>query len=98
MDQPLKEKIGGKSRILVAPLDWGLGHATRCIPVIRELLLQNCDVWLAGEGAQKELLKTEFPGLPFLDLPGYRIMYAKTKKGLIWKMIQQGPKMRRAIL
>ncbi len=98
MDQLLKEKIMGKPRILVAPLDWGLGHATRCIPVIRELLEQHCDVWLAGEGRQKELLKTEFPDLPFLDLPGYRIIYAKTKKGLIWKMIQQGPKIRRAIL
>jgi len=98
MNQLLKEKTQGKSRILVAPLDWGLGHATRCIPIIRELLAQACDVWLAGEGAQQELLKTEFPELPFLELPGYRIHYAKTARGLIWKMIQQGPKMRRAIL
>ncbi|NOT50007.1 MAG: glycosyl transferase family 28 [Chitinophagaceae bacterium] len=98
MDQPLKEKKKGKPRILVAPLDWGLGHATRCIPIIKELLLQGCEVWLAGEGRQKELLKTEFPELPFLDLPGYRIVYAKTKKGLLWKMIQQGPQLRRAIL
>ena len=98
MNQPPKEKTQGKPRILVAPLDWGLGHATRCIPIIRELLGQGCDVWLAGEGAQKQLLKTEFPDLPFLELPGYRIHYAKTAKGLIWKMIQQGPKLRRAIL
>ncbi len=98
MNQLPKEKIQGKLRILVAPLDWGLGHATRCIPVIRELLAQGCDVWLAGEGAQEQLLKTEFPELPFLPLPGYRIHYAKTARGLIWKMIQQGPKMRRAIL
>lgn len=104
MDQPVKEKtrllhgqVPGKTRILLAPLDWGLGHATRCIPIIRELLAQNCDVWLAGEGIQKELLKTEFPDLPFLDLPGYRIRYAKTKRGLLWKMIRQGPKIRRAI-
>ena len=98
MDHPLKEKTPGKPRILVAPLDWGLGHATRIIPIIRELLVQGCEVWLAGEGAQEHLLKTEFPQLPFLNLPGYRIHYAKTKKGLLWKMIQQGPKMRRAIL
>ncbi|MEI2737842.1 MAG: glycosyltransferase [Chitinophagaceae bacterium] len=105
MNQPLKEKSVGKpclsgrqARILVAPLDWGLGHATRCIPIIRELLAQGCYVWLAGEGAQEQLLKTEFPELPFLELPGYRIHYAKTARGLIWKMIQQGPKMRRAIL
>ena len=98
MNQPFSEKNGGKPRILIAPLDWGLGHATRCIPIVRELLAQGCDVWLAGEGAQEQLLKTEFPDLPFIELPGYRIHYAKTAKGLIWKMIQQGPKLRRAIL
>lgn len=88
---------GGQARILVAPLDWGLGHATRCIPIIRELLVQGCEIWLAGEGAQQRLLQEEFPALPFLTLPGYRIRYAKTASGLIWKMIQQGPKLRRAI-
>jgi len=97
MNQVFREKVRGKTRILIAPLDWGLGHATRCIPIIRELLAQGCDVWLAGERAQERLLKDEFPDLPFLELPGYRIRYAKTKWGLVWKMIQQGPKMRRAI-
>ncbi len=97
MDNPSGEKISGKPRILVAPLDWGLGHATRCIPIIRELLAQGCEVWLAGEGVQEQLLKPEFPELPFLDLLGYRIRYAKTPRGLIWKMIQQAPQIRRAI-
>lgn len=87
----------GKPRFLVAPLDWGLGHATRCIPIIRELLAQGAEVILAGEGMQEQLLKTEFPDLLFLSLPGYRIRYAKTKKGLAWKMILQGPKIKRAI-
>jgi uncharacterized protein (TIGR00661 family) len=86
-----------KPRILVAPLDWGLGHATRCIPIVQELLALHCDVWLAGEGIQEELLKTEFPDLPLLSLPGYRIRYSKTAKGLAWKMIQQGSKINRAI-
>ena len=111
MDQPFSENLQGKpyqsgrqaqlsgrqARILAAPLDWGLGHATRCIPIIRELLAQGVDVWLAGEGAQESLLKAEFPELPFLALPGYRINYSKTASGLFWKMIQQGPKMRAAI-
>jgi uncharacterized protein (TIGR00661 family) len=81
-----------KTRILVAPLDWGLGHATRCIPIIRELLNQNCDVWLAGENSQKALLGSEFPDLPFVDLPGYRIQYARAKKIFTWKIIMQVPK------
>lgn len=97
MNQPVKDKLPGKLRILVAPLDWGLGHATRCIPIIKELLAQDCDVWLAGEGAQEELLKTEFPDLPMLELSGYNIKYAKTKKGLFWKMVQQSPKLNMAI-
>lgn len=97
MNQPRGDKTAEKPRILVAPLDWGLGHATRCIPIIRELMLQGADVWLAGEGAQEELLKAEFPELPFLSLPGYRVQYAKTSRGLIWKMLQQGPKIQRAI-
>ena len=104
MEQPVEEKYlspehagPGKPRILVAPLDWGLGHATRCIPLIGELLAQGADVWLAGEKAQEQLLQMEFPDLPFLHLPGYRIQYAKTGKGLLWKMIKQGPQLRRAI-
>jgi len=97
MDQVLNQEMAGKPRILVAPLDWGLGHATRCIPIIKELLAQECDVWLAGEGAQESLLKAEFPQLPFLLLQGYRVNYAKTGRGLTWKMIKQWPKMQRAI-
>lgn len=97
MEPPFSPEITVKPRILIAPLDWGLGHATRCIPIIRELLAQGANVWLAGEGAQEQLLREEFPALPFVPLPGYRIRYAKTSAGLIWKMMQQIPKMKKAI-
>ena len=43
---------GTKKRVLVAPLDWGLGHATRCIPLIFKLLQQNCEVVVAAEGEE----------------------------------------------
>jgi UDP:flavonoid glycosyltransferase YjiC (YdhE family) len=86
-----------KPHVLVAPLDWGLGHATRCIPIIKELLRQGVVVWLAGENAQEKLLKAEFPGLPFLSLPGYRIFYAKTGIGVLKNIFFQIPKMLRAI-
>lgn len=97
MDQSLNEKKQGKPRILVAPLDWGLGHATRCIPIIRELLAQGCEVWLAGEGTQKELLKTEFPELPFLQLEGYRVGYSRSAVGLLLNIFRQIRKIIRAI-
>ena len=80
--------LAGK-KLLVAPLDWGLGHATRCVPVIRDLVNSHCEVWLAGEGAQEKLLREEFPSLPFLPLKGYRIKYAKT--GFTGKILLQVP-------
>ncbi len=85
------------ARILVAPLDWGLGHTSRCIPLIRELLARQAEVWLAGDEVQKNLLLDEFPGLPFLPLEGYNIRYAGAGRNMTWKMIRQIPKINKAI-
>jgi uncharacterized protein (TIGR00661 family) len=86
--------LAGK-KLLVAPLDWGLGHATRCVPVIRDLLNYHCEVWLAGEESQEKLLREEFPSLPFLPLKGYRIKYART--GFTGKILLQVPSILRSI-
>lgn len=84
-------------RLLVAPLDWGLGHATRCIPVIRELLRQGCHVSIAASGRGMALLQQEFPLLPMLHLPGYAIEYAATGWGLAVKIVAQIPRLLLAI-
>ena len=80
-----------KQRVLVAPLDWGLGHATRCIPIIQALLIQGHEVILAADGAIATLLHTEFPSLEMLKLKGYHIKYAKTGIGLPFQLIKQLP-------
>ena len=85
-------KLRRKFRILVAPLDWGLGHATRCVPIVKELLGNDCDVWLAGEGLQEALLRSEFSYLPFLHLTGYNIKYSRTSEGLLLKLLLQMPR------
>ncbi len=89
INQPSKDISAEKPRILVAPLDWGLGHATRCIPIIRELLAQDAEVWLAGEGLQQELLQQEFPDLRFLPLAGYKVKYATSGIGLMFNILSQ---------
>lgn len=66
-----------KKRILVAPLNWGLGHATRCIPIIRQLLKQDYEPVLASDGQSLQLLKQEFPELTAIELPSYHIRYAQ---------------------
>lgn len=88
---------GNKSCVLVAPLDWGLGHATRCIPVIKELLSLNYTVLIGASKSTEVLLKNEFPQLTFLPIDGYNITYSKTKVGLWIKLITQLPKIARCI-
>lgn len=63
-------------RVLVCALDWGLGHATRCIPVVKELRRQGAEVFLASSGDAGKLLQREFPELSYHELPGYRPAYA----------------------
>lgn len=92
MNEGRNGETPSKYRILVAPLDWGLGHATRCIPVIKELLANDYDVVLAGEGAQEALLRSEFPELHFLKLDGYRVSYAKNPRWFAFNMMLQVPR------
>lgn len=83
--------------VLIAPLDWGLGHATRCIPIISNLINSGCKVVIATEGVQENLLKREFPELHFVHLDGYRILYAKRKRWFSLKILLQLPKIWSAI-
>lgn len=83
--------------ILIAPLNWGLGHATRCIPIIRALLLHGFTPIIASDGMSLDLLRKEFPTLQTLELPSYQIEYPKNGTFFKLKMIQNVPKMLRAI-
>lgn len=67
--------LSNQKRILVAVLDWGLGHATRSIPVIRCLLDNQCQVEIAGNGLSLELLRAEFPSLRYYEIASYRVNY-----------------------
>lgn len=84
--------------ILIAPLNWGLGHATRCIPIIKALLENNYIPIIASDGSALELLRKEFPYLQSLELPSYQIEYPKNAKNFKWKLLQNCPKMIEAVL
>lgn len=85
-----------KKRILIAPLAWGLGHATRCIPIIRALQYRGYTPLLASDGDAFLLLQKEFPHLKIFRLPSYRIRYES--ENMIWNMAGQLPRIQWAIL
>lgn len=66
-----------KKKILVAPLNWGLGHATRCISIIRALIDNNFEPVIASDGDALRLLQKEFPKLTSYQLPGYNVNFPK---------------------
>jgi uncharacterized protein (TIGR00661 family) len=84
-------------RILVAPLNWGLGHAARCIPIIEALSHHGFEPVIASDGAALELLKKEFPQFKSLELPSYNISYPKNGRFLKWKLLLDSSKVLRSI-
>ena len=86
-----------KKRILVAPLNWGLGHATRCIPIINALIDNNFEPVIASDGVALTLLKKEFPDLSTIELPSYNVTYAKNGKYFKLKLLKDSPRLLKAI-
>lgn len=79
-----------KRRVLVCPLDWGIGHATRSVPVIRTLLETNHEVIIGAGGRCLAFLRREFPELTSFDFPGTRITYP-AGKGFTWHFLFRIP-------
>lgn len=84
-------KIAGQRRIIVSVLDWGLGHATRCIPIVTHLQAQGHTVSIAGNGTSLSLIQGVFPEIVCHDLPAYNIRYSH--RSIVWSMIIQGPRL-----
>ena len=64
-----------KGKVLVAVLNWGLGHATRCIPVIRSLQQENYQPIIASDGSALSYLRNELPELVSYELNPLHITY-----------------------
>lgn len=83
-------------RVMICPLDWGLGHATRMIPLIYGFLVRDYRVIVAGSGAGWELLRQEFgQKVDYLEFPGKTIAYGK--KSLLFALMRQVPSFWRSI-
>ncbi|MFZ4706226.1 MAG: glycosyltransferase [Bacteroidales bacterium] len=56
---------------MVCPLNWGLGHAARCIPIIHKLQLAGFEVIVAADGRALALLEEECSDIKSITLPGF---------------------------
>lgn len=78
-------------KLLIAPLNWGLGHASRCLPLIVRHLRAGDDVVLAGDGCSLALLRKHFPGLSYRTLPSLSLQYSsgRSQVGAMAKAMPQ---------
>ena len=84
------------SRVLVAPLNWGLGHATRCVPIIRGLLAEGHEVVIAADGYPLSFLRQEFPHLEWVEFEGLKVEYSNGQSQ-VGAMLRQVPSFLRGI-
>lgn len=66
------------NKILIAPLDWGLGHAARCVPIINHLINKKLEIIIAGSHSTNYYLEKHFPDLEYVLLPTAKISYSKS--------------------
>ncbi len=99
-------RIRGK-RVLIAPLDWGLGHATRCVPIINALLKSDKQVLLASSGNSLTFLQKEFPALEVVPLPSMSVRYSSGRSQvgamlcqlpyILWQIVKEHAALKRIV-
>jgi len=73
---------GEKKRVLICPLGWGLGHASRDIPIIESFLNAGHEVIVAGDNQQMSLLTQHFSGIKAIHFPSFKVKFSKGKSQL----------------
>lgn len=82
--------VSSPKRVLLSPLNWGIGHATRCIPVIKALQQKGIEVVVASDGEALAVLKKEFPNIEVVETPSYSVHYKS--KSFLFGLFLQLPK------
>jgi len=69
--------LNNTKNILICPLEWGLGHAARMIPLARRLMDQGCRIFIGAGEKHNALFRAELTGVEFIDFPGFSPSYSK---------------------
>ena len=83
--------------VIISFLDWGLGHTTRCIPIIQKLILEGKNVVVFCDKKAETIINEEFPQIEIILISGYNISYSKKPSLFLLKIIGQLPKIIRRI-
>ena len=79
-------------KVIYGVCSWGLGHATRSLPVIRTLIQEDNEVTIISNGRSLELLKKELGDkIDYFDIPDYPMLLSENSRQFIAKSIVYWP-------
>ncbi len=82
--------------IFISALDWGLGHATRCVPLIKKLQINN-KLIIGVTPLTKTIFNEEFAELKKIELPAYDVNYSRVLP--LWlKLLVSSPRINRVTI
>jgi uncharacterized protein (TIGR00661 family) len=79
-------------KIIYGVCSWGLGHATRSLPVIRKLIKEGEELTIISHGRSLQLLKDELgEGLDYIEIPDYPMLLSKNSRQFMAKSVIYWP-------
>jgi len=79
-------------KIIYGVCSWGLGHATRSLPVIRKLIDEDNEIAIISNGRSLELLKKELgDNIEYIDMPDYPMLLSENAKQFMAKSMIYWP-------
>lgn len=80
-----------KPKVLICPLDWGLGHASRDIEIIEKLIKHGFEVIIGADKSPLFLLREHFPALETVKITSPTIRYSRNSN-IVVPLLLQAPK------
>jgi uncharacterized protein (TIGR00661 family) len=78
--------------IIYGVCSWGLGHATRSLPVIRKLIHEKHNVTVISNGRSLDLLKKELgENITYVDIPDYPMLVSENTRQFLAKSMVYWP-------
>ena len=86
-------------KVIYAVCSWGLGHATRSLPVIRKLIKENNELTIISHGRSLELLKKELgENLQYFEIEDYPMLLSETSRQFMVKSVVYWPSFVRGLI
>lgn len=65
------------NNILICPLEWGLGHAARMIPLAKRLQASGNKIFIGSGEEHLAFFRSEMDGITCISMPGFRPVYSR---------------------